>query len=666
MVRRFSKYRLELVLLSVVVLLAAWLRFWHIDQAEFLWDQSEISKWALDAGQKGEFRFIGPMSSTGLTTFPMAIWLMAMPFAISPSPVFGTGFVACINLLAVIGCYVLTRRWFGRRAALVATLLYAVAPWAVIYSRKIWHTVLLPPLVMLHVATAWLAFVRGRRWALPAHGLALAMLVQTHFAALPCVLLTVLWGLIFIKRLDWRSVVIGALLAALTFVPYFVVDATRGWRSTPRFLKLAQLPATIDADAVCATWAITTGQDLHILTSLDLYPDFAAETLNVRWLFAAVGILALVGVALALWRATRRICAGLDDETAAALMAATWLVMPALFLTRHSTMVAPHYFTATFPAQFILVGWVVVQARRLKGRLAQTGQMLLLVLVAVLAAAQVYETVSVLQFVMTRDTTLGGYGTPVVYEIEAVETANRLRRELGGDEVIVLALGDEPRVYEMPNAADVLMYDTPHRSVDVRSALVFPTHQTVYWVAYEMSPGEALLSTFTPEIADARVPLREGVRSFRFYYWPGGEPDITCRQSLPDGPHVWANGAQLVGYCLEGDLRPGETVHWTLIWRPARTPAEDVYYHWFNHLVDRAGELRAQQDGPSLLPAYWQTGDTILNWFELQIPPDAPQDGYTMHVGMYTYPDVANVPLVDTDGAPTEEWGEIELLPAEK
>ena len=666
MERKSSTHRFELILLGAVVLLAAWLRFWHIDQAEFLWDQSEISKWALDAGQKGEFRFIGTMSSTGLTTFPVAIWLMAVPFAISPSPVFGTGFVAFINLLAVIGCYFLTRRWFGRRAALVATLLYAVAPWAVIYSRKIWHTVLLPPFVMLHVATAWLAFVKGRRWALLAHGLALALLVQTHFAALPFVLLTILWGLVFIKRLDWRFVVIGALLAALTFVPYFIVDATRGWRSTPRFLELAQLPSTVDAEAARATWVITTGRGLHILTGLDLYPDFVAGTLNVRWLFAAVGLLALVGVAIALWRVVRRVRTGLDDETAAALMAATWLLMPALFLTRHNTMVAPHYFTATFPAQFILVGWVVAQTERWKRRLGQIGHVVLIVLVAVLAATQVYETVSVLQFVMRRDTTFGGYGTPVAYEIEAVETANRLRQELGGDEVIVLALGDESRMYEMPNAADVLMYDTPHRTVDIRSALVFPANPAIYWVAYEMSPGEELLSTFTPEIADARVPLREGVRSFRFYHWPGGEPGTSCKQALPDGPHTWANGAQLIGYCLEGDLKPGETLRWMLIWQPARTPAEDIYYHWFSHLVDGAGELRAQQDGPSLLPAYWRAGDTILNWFDLQIPPDAPQDGYTMRVGMYTYPDVANVPLVDADGSPVGEWVEIELLPAEE
>jgi 4-amino-4-deoxy-L-arabinose transferase-like glycosyltransferase len=661
---RISMRRLEPLLLGAIVLLAAWLRFQHIDQAEFLWDQSEISKWALEAGQKGQFQFIGPISSTGLTTFPVAIWLMAVPFAISPNPAFGTAFVAFINLLTVIGCYFLARRWFGRRAALVATLLYAIAPWAVIYSRKIWHTVLLPPLVMLHVATAWLAFVRSRRWALLAHGLVLALLVQTHFAALPFVLLTGLWALIFCRRLDWRFALIGALVAALTFVPYFVVDATRGWRSMPRFLKLAQLPSTVDAGALRATWVITTGGDLHILTGLNLYPDFVAGTLNVRWLFAVVGILAAAGIAVALWRVIRRARTGLDDETAAALMAATWLLMPALFLTRHSTIVAPHYFTTTFPAQFILGGWVVARTGGLKGRLARIGKVLLILLIVALAAAQVYETISVLQFVMARETAFGGYGTPVAYEIRAVDTANRLRQEIGGEEVIVLALGDEPRMYEVPNAADVLMYDTPHRSVDIRSALVFPAHPAVYWVAYEMSPGEELLATFTPEITDARISLREGVRSFRFYRWPGGEPDIACMQPLSDGPRAWANGAQLVGYCLEGDLRPGGTVAWTLIWRPTRTPTEDVYYHWFNHLVDGTGERLAQRDGPSLLPAYWRAGDTILNWFEMQIPQDAPSDGYTMRVGMYALEPgsgafIGNIPMADGNG----EALMIELLP---
>jgi len=666
---RFQISRLELTLVCVAILLASWLRFTNLDQAEFLWDQSEISKWALNAGQKGEFRWVGPISSTGVTTFPVAIWLLAIPFAISPNPVFATGCIALINLLAVIGCFFLTRRWFGRAAALVAVLLYAVAPWAVIYSRKIWHTVLLPPVVMIYVTTAWLAFVRGKRWALLMHALALAALVQTHLMALPFALLTVLWGLIFCRRLDWRVVPLGVLLAALTFVPYFVIDSQMDWRSVQRFVGVMREPTVVRADAAYATWVITTGRDLHHLTGLELYPEFLSAVPNARWLFPVLGILAVVGLLLVSWRVIRRARVGLDDETAALLMTATWLVMPVLFLTRYSQgrPVAPHYFTTTLPAQFILAGWVVAQAGRLRGRLARVGQVGLVVLVVVLAVAQTYEFVSVLRFVMTRETALGGYGTPIAYEIRAVETARQLGQEIDSREIIVLSLGDEPRMYEMPNAADVLMYDFPHRAVDNRTALVFPAHSAVYWAAYETSPGEELLATFTPEVIDARIPLREGVRSFRFYRWSGGEPSIQCMQPLTGGPSVWTNGAQLLGHCLEGDLNPGGTIRWTLIWRPDRIPTEDVYYHWFNHLVDGQGELRGQKDGPSLIPSSWRPGDTVLNWFEIHISPDAPPGSLSMRVGMYALRPgagtfIGNIPLLDGDGA---EMVTIELLPAE-
>jgi 4-amino-4-deoxy-L-arabinose transferase-like glycosyltransferase len=663
MERLASISKLELILLCAIVLLATWLRFDRIDQAEFLWDQAEISKCGLKMAREGEIAWVGTLSSTGLNFFMGAAWLMAIPHAFSTSPVFATGFVAFINLLAVIGCYFLARRWFGRTAALVAALLFAVSPWAVIYSRKVWHLNFLPPFVLLYVVTGWLAFVRGRRWAAVAHALALAALVQLHFSAFPFIFLTALWALAFHRRLDWRAVLIGGVLAALTFVPYFIVDAQRDWRNVRRFIEIVQKPSVVSADAVYDTWVITTGLDLHWLTGPDRYAEFVADTPNARWLFAVVGALAIIGGIVALWRAIRGARVGLDDEAAAALMVVTWLVTPVLFMTRHTVPPAPHYFTATFSAQFILVGWLVALAARLPRWVGRVGQGVLIAVLAIIAAAQAYEVTSVLHFVTTHDTRRG-YGTPVGYEVRAVQMAEHLGREIGSTEVIVLSEGDEPGMYEIPAVADVLMYGEPHRAVDIHTALVFPADPAVYWAAYEMTPGEELLAALTPEIADARIPLREGIRSFRFYRWPGGEPDIACMQPLSGGLRTWANGAQLLGYCLAGDPSPGGTLHWTLIWRPTETPTEDVYYHWFNHLLDEQGEARGQMDGPSLRPAYWRPGDTVLNWFEIPVSPDAPLGTLSMRVGMYALEPgratfLGNVSVLDGDGEPAGEWIEI-------
>jgi hypothetical protein len=49
-----------------------------------------------------------------------------------------------------------------------------------------------------------------------------------------------------------------------------------------------------------------------------------------------------------------------------------------------------------------------------------------------------------------------------------------------------------------------------------------------------------------------------------------------------------------------------------------------------------------------------------LNWFEIPIAPDAPAGDYSIRVGMYVYPDMRNVPLVDERGSQLPvEWVEI-------
>lgn len=657
MTTRFS-VKIEYVFVCGIVLLAAWLRLSHLDQVEFLWDQAEISKCGLRVAREGEIAWTGTLSSTGLHFFLGAAWLMAVPYALSLSPVFATGFVAVMNVAAVIGCYFLARRWFGRTAALVAVLLFAVGPWPVIYSRKIWHTCFLPLFVIAHAATAWLAFVRARRWALFAHGLALAALVQLHFSTLPFILLTLLWALIFRKRFDWRAAVASGLLAALTFAPYFVVDIQRDWRNVNRFVDFVQRPWTVTGEAAYATWVISAGTELVWLTGPDRYQDFLDATPNARWLFAIEGGLAVAGGVIALWQAGRRRRTGLDDEKAAALMAATWFAMPALFLTIHNKWPAPHYFTTTFPAQFMLIGWVVAQAGRLRGQLGRATQGLLFGLVLALAVTQVYETVSILRFVVAHDTRWG-YGTPIAYEIQAADTATRLYQDVDGTEVILLSEGEEPGRDEMPAAADVLLYETPHRSVDVRRALVFPANPAVYWATHDMTPGEELLGALSPEIVEERILLREGIRSFRFYRWPGGPPSNLGLHPLSSQP-LWANGVQLIGYRVHGDVRPGGVFRWTLAWQVVHTPADEVYYfHWFNHLLDQEGQVRGQQDGPSYLTDYWRAGDTVLNWFELELPADAPPGEYTVRVGMYTYPERSNVPVLGVDGGLEGEWVEV-------
>lgn len=678
---------LEGMVLGIILLLAAYLRLNHIDQAEFLWDQAEISKWALRMTRLGEIAWVGPPSSTSLHSFFGATWLLAIPYALSPSPIVATAFVASLNVLAVLGCYLLARRWFGRLAAATAALLFTVSPWAVIYSRKIWQVEFFAPFAVLHAWTGWLAFVQQRRWALPLQFLAAAWLVNIHFAGVTFVALTALWTLLFWRRIDWRMLLLGAALAGLLFVPYVLFNARHDWVDLRLLRQMMGQPAVVDGQSLWAGWIMVTAGELRLLTGPDRYAEFIAGAPNLRWLFVLEGVLAFGAALLALGQAVRQARRGLDDETAAALLAATGFLMPILFFARHVVPNAPHYFTSILPAPFILVAWLfsclyrpsrggilsrgypfLLQStqrtmkffrvlRDLCGRTMKRTRILTLALgacILLIAASQTYETVALQRFVWSHDTLLG-YDTPIAYDIRAAQTARRLRAELGGEEVILLSEGDEPRVYEMPATAGILFFGEPHRAVDIRAALVFPSAPAIYWSTYEMTYGETLLAELAPELVAERVWLREGARAYRFYHWPGGAPNIPGLQPLAE-PVAWANGARLVGYRLEGELRPGSTIRWTLAWQPERTPTEDVNYHWFNHLLDGGGEMIAQADGPSMVPAFWRSGDTVLNWFDIAIPSAARPGDYTMRVGMYVYPAIENVAVVDEAGRPAGEW----------
>src|SRR5262249_18203695 len=138
------------------------------------------------------------------------------------SPLAATLFVGALNTASVGLAYLMARRYWAKRAALAGALLYAAAPWAVIYSRKIWAQDLLPLFVTGYVFAALLAFVEGRRRWLLAHLVLLAVIVQIHYSGLALVSLTLSLLVIYRRAVDWRLVAAGVGLAALTALPLLI------------------------------------------------------------------------------------------------------------------------------------------------------------------------------------------------------------------------------------------------------------------------------------------------------------------------------------------------------------------------------------------------------------------------------------------------------------
>jgi len=195
--------------------------------------------------------------------------------------------------------------------------------------------------------------------------------------------------------------------------------------------------------------------------------------------------------------------------------------------------------------------------------------------------------------------------------------------------------------------------------VDGRRTLVFPARPAVYLADPGAEPALATLAEMGAEIGPALLLRGGSSAAYHFFRW---EPDVLDVPHLWEGDPVrWASGVTLLGYDWSGDPRPGGTLHWTLYWRIEGIPPVEGDLHWFNHLVDGEGARWGQMDGVGLPVSEWRVGDTVLTWFDIPIGADAPDPPYFIRSGMYTYPDIVSISLLDVAGNPAGEF--IELGP---
>jgi len=640
------------IALALVLLLAIALRFYHLDWAEYKLDEANISRLALNMVRYGKVPIWGLGSSVGIYNGALSEWLLAIPYAISSSPLVATGFVAALNVLAVAMTYALTRRIAGPLAGLIAALLFAVAPWAVLNSRKLWAQDLLPPFVIAYLWTAYLAFVKHKPWWLIGHVLALSACIQLHYSALTMVFLTAFFILIFWwRKWPWKILSVSTLVGLLAFGPFLYLDATTlakdpmtgQMHAFPNVTLILQTvlyrKAVVDATALQMAWIMVTGSDLHSLAGPTEFRHFLNSTWPVTPLLVVFGLLTIVALAWSLWRAVR---SWSDAQAQAGLIVAMGVIFPIILFVWHSTPVFPHYFILLYPWPYVLVGmfiaWWANQYPRWRAAWWAGA------LVVVIAAAQVYAYLSILHFVAGRATP-EGYGTPVRLLLNVVDAAAQRSRELGDAEILVLGGSDDVYADSEASTFDVLLDPrVPHRIVNATSARVYPAGKAV------------LIERVLPTSSEvAQFSLRPGEVGYRLTDWHGLNPQEL--DQLLGGlnikrlaaPARFASGVELLGYRTSGGT-PGQTLDLVTAWRVQSAPPAGVDYHWTNQLFDAEGQRVWQKDDVGLPASNWRGGDVVHTEFSAPLPAEVKPGTYQMRVGMYTYPDIKTVPLVDGAG----------------
>jgi len=596
--------RRDLGLLIFLFLLATFVRLDRIGISDFRYDEGILSGLATNWLQGGAFPTRGLLASVGLPQGPLMVYLIAIPYLLFASPVAATAFVAVLNIGGVMVLWGLARRIFSPMVGWFAAFAYAVSPWAIVASRKIWNPNMHTPLLLAAVLLAWIGvWERKRPWA-QVVAVALVLVVpQFHYQGwllLP-VLLVIFWQ--GRRHIVWPAVLVGATAAVILWLPLVTsitsqdMDMFRSF-SSQRGEKSWSLR---DQSLGYVIHMVTGWYVVEEMVGVENAAAIPSQAHRREW-----GVLlVLFGIgAVGAWRRY-------GQRT---VMLYVWAFLTPIIVAPNWVQIFGHYFTLIMPALFLFVGLGVEQ-------IIIWGRHRSVVVAAVSAVSALVFTSQVIwgQGLLTDfDTTYVtyGFGAPLHYLMEG-----RTALEPYED---VLIIGGNPFLTTDSSIWKPLMYGQAACVRDLVIAggnvAVLPDHPFAVMVASYAAPYS--LRDFYTQTPAQVIALRPGEDPYTIYVWDAA-PKWTGEPIVPVNSSAFENGVRLTGYALTPESL---YLQWHI---DATGSRENVQY--FAHFLDAAGEKIGQRDTSFYDVQYWCEGDTIITRVDTPIPAETD----VLRVGMY-------------------------------
>ncbi|MBK8020566.1 MAG: hypothetical protein IPK19_03820 [Chloroflexi bacterium] len=626
--RSFSPGRAAWAALILILILAAVLRFAEIEVSSFAWDEARISLDALRMARGGELVMAGQPSSVDIPFFPASVWLFAIPFAISPDPLFAVLVVAGVSWLMVYGVWSLARH-FGVLPGLAAALYTAASPYAVFYGRSIWQPNLLAPLALLWL-TAWFASVnRSGRAGLLAAGLVgfLGVLtVQVHFAGAALILATAYAVLRHFRGRKLIAAGLGSALAGLAALPYLYYISTVDPAVMGRFGTVLGGGAQVDMQSVENLLRLAAGWDWAFLGLGD------ADTFS-RSVPLAVALLAglAIGIAALLRQRFRPDETSPDTPIRARLaeMVLVLLIASPLFFLRHSSPVLIHYQLVPFPAVAIAFGAALSLMRSHIWRLALG--------TAMAAAAAIWSV----QIVTTL--TRASIQRPPNSALSSILRESRTAARTAAAPVLFYTHGDNPALHGEAAVFKALLWDRPHRILNGDVLLILPPYPATQMAT--LAPFQMWEELVDGGLANepVEVPRRAGAEPFVAAAYDGV---AELEGFTPVEPVTLADGTTLLGWKAR---YVGPRFRISTLWR-VEGAAPSGEFQQFHHLrrADAPEEEPVAISDVPLSRTTWQIGDRVVVMADFfDIPPG---QEWSVDVGHYTLGNLRRAPRLDSSG----------------
>lgn len=366
-----KEHKKEFLLLCLVLLIGAFVRLYKINEyMTFLSDEGRdvivVRKLLVDADPI----LLGPGTSIGdMYLGPIYYYIMAPALLLSNfSPVGPAVMIALLGVITIFFVWYIAKRWFPDKnqkeinyPALAFSLLYALSPTIIIYSRSSWNPNIMPFFALLVIYALWKIYQEINLKWLIVLGVSFAITLQSHYLALllaPTIGIFLLLTLLKIRKQKeiLKKFTIYSLITILFFVlimsPLVIFDARHNWMnfsSIKKFFTYRETTVSIKPwKAIPNIWPLFEQISARLVAGRN---ELAGK-------ITAFGLLlGTVFVAFKIWKKKRNLF------SSPYFLLIVWLGSALIGLGVYKQHIYDHYFGFFFAAPFLLLVGLAQEAK---------------------------------------------------------------------------------------------------------------------------------------------------------------------------------------------------------------------------------------------------------------------------------------------------------------
>ena len=270
----------------------------------------------------------------------------------------------------------------------------------------------------------------------------------------------------------------------------------------------------------------------------------------------------------------------------------------------------------------------------------------------------------------TTDSLNNMYADPAYARADYRSIANRIAASNEPGAAVILNAANQWEVFTYYHKDGAPVYPIPRGTPDPEAiaaelAEIIARHDRIYVVFW--GEGERDPERLVERWLDARAfkTIEEWVGDVRFVIYAVAESKSTTMETpvkAQFGDHI-----RLLGYSLSAtQFTPGEILQISLFWQT--DVSLEQRYKVFLHLVNEQGQIVSQRDsepgGGSALTSTWVPNEITVDNHGVLIPPQLPAGEYTLFFGLYDFTDPAARLPVHTEGGSSDKLsvGNISIL----